>query len=164
MNGFWPRRILLFLAMALAPSVVGWQVPTVNAQEEVIVKRPIPGPVVPPPFFRAALERGTRSPDGSPGPNYWQVYSEYDIDARLDPVSGLLSGPRRSGSTTDPRWISRRWPSFFTRTSMPREWPGVGPTEITGGVRLEQGEGREGRTFCRSRASGAPGYLRTGGS
>ncbi len=64
----------------------------VQAQEAITPQRPIPGPVVPPRFFRAALERGTRSPDGSPGPDYWQVYSDYDIDARLDPVSGLLSG------------------------------------------------------------------------
>ena len=61
-------------------------------QEQVTLTRPIPGPVVPPPYFRAALEAGTRSPDGAPGPNYWQVYSAYQIDARLDPLSGLLSG------------------------------------------------------------------------
>jgi hypothetical protein len=48
--------------------------------------------VIPPPYFRAALENGTRSLDGRPGPNYWQVYTEYDIDARLDPLTGLLSG------------------------------------------------------------------------
>jgi len=64
----------------------------VSAQEEIVLTRPIPGPVIPPPYFRAALAEGTRSPDGRPGPNYWQVYSEYVIDARLDPITGLLSG------------------------------------------------------------------------
>jgi hypothetical protein len=87
------RRLALSLALLSLVNAADALGPTrISAQETVTLTRPIPGPVIPPPYFRAALEDGTRSPDGSPGPNYWQVYSEYDIDARLDPVSGLLSG------------------------------------------------------------------------
>jgi hypothetical protein len=88
------RRLLASLGIALLLLFLTAMRPdgVARAQEDITLTRPIPGPVIPPPYFRTALENGTRSPDGSPGPNYWQVYSEYDIDARLDPVSGLLSG------------------------------------------------------------------------
>ncbi|MBV8684039.1 MAG: M1 family metallopeptidase [Caulobacteraceae bacterium] len=33
-----------------------------------------------------------RSGDGSPGPDYWQNRADYDIAARLDPVSKVLTG------------------------------------------------------------------------
>lgn len=36
------------------------------------VLRPVPGPVILPPSYRAALMRGTRSADGCPGPRYWE--------------------------------------------------------------------------------------------
>lgn len=108
-----------------------------GAQEVVTLTRPIPGPVVPPPYFRAALENGTRSPDGRPGPNYWQVYSEYDIDARLDPLTGLLSGSETI------RFHNRSPLSvpvlqLFLHQNLHKE--GVirnRAVEVTGGVRLE---------------------------
>ena len=83
--------ILLLLILPMAPGSGNGEAQA-TAQEVVTPERPVPGPVIPPPFFRRALEAGTRSLDGRPGPNYWQVYSEYDIDARLDPAAGLLSG------------------------------------------------------------------------
>jgi hypothetical protein len=42
--------------------------------------------------MRAALERGTRTLDGVPGPRYWQQRVNYRIDAELDPASARLSG------------------------------------------------------------------------
>ncbi len=54
--------------------------------------RPLPGPVVPPPAFRAALEEGTRSEDGRPGPNYWQNHAQYRIEASLDPLEARVEG------------------------------------------------------------------------
>jgi hypothetical protein len=41
---------------------------------------------------RRALTRGTRSADGSPGAEYWRNQADYDIEASLDPESGLLTG------------------------------------------------------------------------
>lgn len=34
--------------------------------------RPIPSPIEPSPDFQAAIERGTRTTTGRPGPRYWQ--------------------------------------------------------------------------------------------
>ena len=162
MNRSWPSRILFFLAIALAFSVTGWWVPAVNAQEEVIVERPIPGPVIPPPFFRGALERGTRSPDGSPGPNYWQVYSDYDIDARLDPVSGLLSGSEtvrfHNRSPIDLPTLA-----VFLHQDLHAEGAARrSPAEVTGGIRLER-VAVEGRDLMPEQGVGGPGYLNMGG-
>ena len=54
--------------------------------------RPAPYPVVAPPEFRGAIERGTRTPRGIPGADYWQQWSEYDIDARVDVERKALVG------------------------------------------------------------------------
>ncbi|HSR43281.1 MAG TPA: M1 family metallopeptidase, partial [Longimicrobiales bacterium] len=59
---------------------------------EPLVVRPVPAPVVPPSFVRNALARGTRSPDGSPGPDHWRNQADYDVDAALDPATGRLTG------------------------------------------------------------------------
>ena len=42
--------------------------------------------------IRPAYEKGTRSFDGKPGPNYWQNHSVYKIKASLDPRVKILRG------------------------------------------------------------------------
>ena len=42
--------------------------------------------------IKPAYEKGTRSLDGKPGPNYWQNKSEYNIKVNLDPRTKLLQG------------------------------------------------------------------------
>lgn len=42
--------------------------------------------------FAGAIERGTRTPDGRPGPRYWQQRVAYRIEAELDPATARLSG------------------------------------------------------------------------
>jgi hypothetical protein len=151
---------LASLALSLALVLPG---PDLHAQEAVTLTRPIPGPVVPPAYFRGAVARGTRGIDGRPGPNYWQVYSEYEIDARLDPASGLLSG-------RETIFFHNRSPSalpvlfLFLHQNIHAE--GVArarPTEVTGGVRLERVKA-SGQELLPSRglafAGGGPGGRR----
>jgi hypothetical protein len=45
--------------------------------------------------YRAALEAGTRSATGAPGPRYWQQGVSYRIEARLEPRTTRLSGSER---------------------------------------------------------------------
>ena len=42
--------------------------------------------------FSAAVERGTRTRDGRPGPRYWQQWAEYDLEATLDPRQRRVAG------------------------------------------------------------------------
>lgn len=159
MSGSPTRRqaaVFLLLSLCLVPPL------HLGAQEEVTLTRPVPGPLVTPPYFRAALENGTRSPDGRPGPNYWQVYSEYDLNARLDPASGLLSG-------TGTIQFHNRSPmavpvlQLFLHQNLHKE--GVirnRAVEVTGGVRLERVR-VEGEDLLPARGFQEPGYLERGG-
>ena len=148
--------LVLFLGYAGHPSFPA------HAQQNITPARPIPGPVIPPPFFRAALERGTRSPDGRPGPNYWQVYTEYDIDARLDPVSGLLSGSEtitfHNRSPADLPVLAL----FLHQNIHSQGVARARPAEITGGIRLERVRA-QGEDLLPSQTLMGPGYVEDGG-
>lgn len=63
--------------------------------ESAAQSRPIPYPVTASQAFEAAVDAGTRTPEGRPGPNYWTNYAAYDIQAELDPESQRLSGAAR---------------------------------------------------------------------
>ncbi len=159
-----PRRLLLLLlvltgALALILSIDS---SSLQAQESVVLTRPIPGPVVPPAYFRAALERGTRSPDGAPGPAYWQVASEYEIDARLDPVEGILAGSEtirfHNRSPMDLPTVQ-----LFLHQNIHAEGaPRNRRVEVTGGVRLE-GVRVEGRELMPAASPREAGYRVRGG-
>ncbi|HVX39326.1 MAG TPA: M1 family metallopeptidase [Gemmatimonadaceae bacterium] len=43
-------------------------------------------------MIRRALAAHTRDSSGTPGPNYWQLWTDYTIDARFEPTSGLVTG------------------------------------------------------------------------
>ncbi|HXT31110.1 MAG TPA: hypothetical protein VN716_17560, partial [Vicinamibacterales bacterium] len=42
--------------------------------------------------IRRAWEAGTRDKSGRPGPNYWQLETDYTIDAKLDPATQTITG------------------------------------------------------------------------
>lgn len=42
--------------------------------------------------FQNGLRAGTRDSLGTPGPNYWQLRTDYRIDAALDPATAVLTG------------------------------------------------------------------------
>ena len=42
--------------------------------------------------IRRAYEAGTRNSSGRPGPNYWQLQTDYSINARLDPATQTITG------------------------------------------------------------------------
>jgi hypothetical protein len=54
--------------------------------------RPLPYPIDVPHAFQQAIERGTRSVNGAPGPNYWQNWTDYTIRARLDTADERIDG------------------------------------------------------------------------
>jgi hypothetical protein len=63
-----------------------------SAMAQTQRERPYPNPIPVPPNYLQAIENGTRSVDGTPGPNYWQQWSEYDIKATLHPDKNLVEG------------------------------------------------------------------------
>src|SRR5687767_15100449 len=42
--------------------------------------------------IRRAIDAGTRNLTGQPGPNYWQLETDFTIEARLDPATQTITG------------------------------------------------------------------------
>jgi len=128
------------------------------AQEEIVLTRPIPGPVVPPSYYLEAIENGTRTPDGRPGPRYWQIYSEYDIEAKLDPRAGTVSG------RATVQFMNRspdEIPFLMLHLHQNQHAEGVprrGFSEITGGVTLHS-VAIEGEQLFAATSPEEPGYF-----
>lgn len=55
-------------------------------------QRPTPYPVIPTPQFERAVEQGTRTATGEPGPAYWTNRADYTIRATLSPETKRLHG------------------------------------------------------------------------
>jgi hypothetical protein len=58
-------------------------------------ERPIPYPVIPSAQFQRAIDNGTRTMTGVPGPEYWQQWTEYTLHARLLPEEKRVEGNAR---------------------------------------------------------------------
>jgi hypothetical protein len=46
-------------------------------------------------MIRRAFAAGTRDSTGRPGPRYWQIWTDYTIEARLDAPAGVVTGHER---------------------------------------------------------------------
>ncbi len=57
--------------------------------------RPIPYPVVASPEYQHAIQEGTRTETGEPGPSYWQQWVDYDLRVSLDPADKRIAGSAR---------------------------------------------------------------------
>ncbi len=55
-------------------------------------ERPRPYPVFETPGFRRAVEHGTRTRTGRPGPRYWTQRAEYRLEATFDPSHARVTG------------------------------------------------------------------------
>lgn len=76
-----------------APQVIQAQDSSNPAAGEGLVSDVPVFPVVQPPgAYTRALEVGTRSVDGRPGPDYWEQRVDYAIDVQLDPATALITG------------------------------------------------------------------------
>ena len=54
--------------------------------------------------YELAVNRGTRTRTGEPGPQYWQQWADYRLEAELNPVSKRLTG---KGTVTLPESLAR---------------------------------------------------------
>lgn len=108
-----------------------------RAPTETVDARPVPHPVTPPAAFLAAVERGTRTLTGRPGPRYWQQWTDYDLRVRLDPAARRLDGSVRivyHNHSPD------RLPVVFLHLYQNLHAAGVvrnEPQEVTGGMILD---------------------------
>ncbi len=74
----------LFLSAGLVSPLV--------SQSPARLERPVPYPLPLSKAFERAIQKGTRTKVGLPGPKYWTNYATYKIDAELDPKTAKVSG------------------------------------------------------------------------
>jgi len=81
----------LVAGLAAAPSAALAQAARPAAPPERAVRRDIPFTNM----IRRAFAAGTRDSTGRPGPRYWQQWTDYAIEARLDAPAGVVTGRER---------------------------------------------------------------------
>lgn len=98
-----PRRLtaaalLVLLPACAAPRAAPAPAPVLSAAPVAAAtapERPVPAAVVPPAGFRRAVENGTRTAAGVPGPRYWTQWTDYRLSATLDVERKRLAGSGR---------------------------------------------------------------------
>jgi hypothetical protein len=151
-----PYRTIVLAALFLGSACVPFRghAPAPEAAAPVgdtatrLLLRPVPVT----PLYRDAVQRGTRTATGAPGPSYWQQRVRYRIDAELDPQSTLLHGRERivyrNNSPVALRSVVLNlYPNIYSE-GVPRNRT----APITGGVRLERvaAQGEELRALTRA--------------
>ena len=100
--------------------------------------RPLPHPIMPEPAWERAVEAGTRTLVGQPGPRYWQNEARYDIDARVDPATRTLSA---TGTITYTNNSPDSLAFLVVKLRQNVHAPGVErtrPVTVTGGMTLSE--------------------------
>src|SRR6476661_5580290 len=98
--------------------------------------RPVPYPVFETRAFARAVDRGTRTRTGQPGPNYWQQFARYRIDAELVPTTSQVNGREtvryfnRSPDTLRTVWIHLNQNLFAAGSPRSDATPVTAGTEI----------------------------------
>src|SRR5215813_3681296 len=88
-------RALAFVAALFCVACANWPLrrsPPPPPPAVAKVERPLPYPVFESQAFARAVQRGTRTRTGEPGPKYWQQFARYRIDAELVPATSTLNG------------------------------------------------------------------------
>ena len=74
--------------------------------------------------IRRAFAAGTRDATGRPGRNYWQLWTDYKIEARLDPATSVVTGREtvtfRNNSDSAMRSVVLRLDQNIFRPEAPR--------------------------------------------
>jgi hypothetical protein len=98
--------------------------------------RPIPGPVYESAVFTRAVDRGTRTRTGRPGPKAWVQHPRYAIDVRLDPEAGRVSGTERVTYRNASPDTLRQLAVHLRQNVFAKGSPRRSAVPITGGVTL----------------------------
>lgn len=89
----------------------------------------------------AAYEKGTRSPDGRPGPAYWQNAARYDLQIRFEPDTRRLYGTAYITYTNNSPdsldlLVFKLYPNLYQKGALRDR--SVEPGDLTDGVRIQK--------------------------
>jgi hypothetical protein len=152
------RAFLLPVALlGAACSTFPLRRPAPPAPAAPVFERPVPYPVFESRGFARAVQRGTRTRTGEPGPNYWQQFARYRIDAELVPATSVINGREtvryfnRSPDTLGVVWIFLNQNLFASSAARNGAVPVTGGMEIlriaVGGTTLSRQESGYGYTI-----------------
>ncbi|MHB9039741.1 MAG: M1 family metallopeptidase [Melioribacteraceae bacterium] len=91
--------------------------------------------------IQKAIDNGTRSLDGKPGPNYWQNKAEYKIKAELEPKTRKISGEEsivyfNNSHDSLKQIVIKILPDLYRKGNM-RDFE-ISPNDITDGVHVSK--------------------------
>jgi len=143
----WGLVVLLLAGGCARQPAPAAPVPAGTERPDTVAQRSAPAPLIrsapdaplPLPLeFVRAVQEGTRTLDGRPGPQYWQQRVDYRIDAELDPETDELSGQElvvyhnRSPEVLE-ELVLRLYQNLYA-PGVPR----VEPVPVTGGMTVER--------------------------
>lgn len=118
--------------LAIAPLAVNSQTTTGGTRA---VRRDIPITRM----IQRAFQAGTRDSTGRPGRNYWQLWTDYKINASLDPATSIVTGHEtvviHNNSDSAMRGIVLRLDQNFFLPNVPRL---EAASELTGGMQISR--------------------------
>ena len=126
------------LAAAVQPVRLSAQETSPIAGDDLIAEVPVFQPVQPPVGYLRALEAGTRSIEGRPGPNYWQQGVDYSIDVSLEPAAARITGSEtatihNNGPVAPPVILVRLYQNVFSEGVIRNR-----NVSLTGGMTVER--------------------------
>ena len=112
--------------------------PAATSDTTLEQRRPLPYPITPDRGFQQALEEGTRTRSGTPGPNYWTNTATYDLSARVNPTANVLRGRgtiryRNNSPDTLRQLVVHLRQNIHKKGTFRNR-----PAEITGGMTLDR--------------------------
>jgi len=112
--------------------------PAPTADTTAQQRRPIPYPITPDRAFQRAVEAGTRTETGAPGPNYWTNTATYDLAATVDPAANTLRGRgtiqyRNNSPDTLRQFVLHLRQNIHKKGTLRNR-----PAEITGGMTVDR--------------------------
>ncbi len=125
-------RFVLPMVLSVAPLSSRAQT-TVAKPPERAVRRDIPMTRM----IQRAFAANTRDSTGRPGRNYWQLWTDYRINARLDPTTSIITGREtvtiRNNSDSTMRSVVLRLDQNFFLPNVPRL---EAASELTDGMQI----------------------------
>jgi hypothetical protein len=132
------RLVLSAFVLALLGGGAALAQPAATSDTTMQQRRPIPYPITLDQPFQRAIEKGTRTRSGEPGPNYWTNTATYDLRATVDPDANVLRGSgtiryRNNSPDTLQQLVVHLRQNIHKEGAIRNR-----PAEITGGMSLDR--------------------------
>jgi len=125
------------LSFAVAPSNAQTTAPATQSKAGRIPERPVRRDIPMTRMIQRAFAAGTRDSTGRPGRNYWQLWTDYKINASLDPATSIVTGREtvtiRNNSDSAMRSLVLRLDQNFFTANVPRL---EAASELTDGMQI----------------------------